>query len=195
MQPVKLKIDGGPFLGSPDAPLTLVEFSDYQCRFCKQFHSATFDQLHRDYIDKGKLRFLSRDLPLDMHANAGRAAQAARCAGDQGQFWKMRDTLIANAANLDSEALLNYAESLYLDVAKFSACLDSQKYKSEVQKDIDQAGSLGIIATPAFVLGKTTAEGVDGVKFLGAVPYATFDARIRELLAPDVARQISREVH
>lgn len=146
-----MKIDAGPFLGSADAPLTLVEFSDYQCPFCKQFHTATFDQLRKEYIDKGKLRFISRDLPLEMHSSAGRAAQAARCAGDQGRFWQMRDLLIANAGNLGPGALLDYAHSLSLDAAKFSGCLESGQHKSEVQKDADLANSLGIIATPTFI--------------------------------------------
>jgi protein-disulfide isomerase len=193
MEPAKLKIGEGPFLGRADAPLTLVEFSDYQCPFCKQFHTATFEQLRKEYVDKGKLRFISRDLPLEMHQNATQAAQAARCGGEQGQFWKMRDVLIANAGNLALDALLNYAESLYLDTAKFRDCLESQKYKADVQKDLDQANALGIVATPAFVIGKTTAEGVDGFKFVGALPYATFDAKLKELLTDP--GQNSRQAH
>lgn len=187
-EPVKMKIGTGPFLGRPDAPLTLVEFSDYQCPFCKQFHTATFDQLRKEYIDQGKLRFISRDLPLEMHSNAGRAAQAARCAGDQGRFWQMRDLLIANAGNLGPEALLVYAHRLSLDAAKFSGCLETGQHQSEVQEDADLANSLGIIATPTFILGRTTAEGVDGVKFLGALPYAAFDAKVKELLVTQTGR-------
>jgi predicted DsbA family dithiol-disulfide isomerase len=101
--------------------------------------------------------------------------------------------VLSPAGNLAPDALLNYAESLYLDTAKFRDCLDSQKYKAEVQKDLDQANALGIVATPAFVIGKTTAEGVDGFKFVGAMPYATFDAKLKELLAEP--GQNLREAH
>lgn len=195
MEPMTMKIDAGPFLGSADAPLTLVEFSDYQCPFCKQFHTATFDQLRKEYIDKGKLRFISRDLPLEMHSSAGRAAQAARCAGDQGRFWQMRDLLIANAGNLGPGALLDYAHSLSLDAAKFSGCLESGQHKSEVQKDADLANSLGIIATPTFILGRTTADGVDGIKFLGALPYPAFESKVKELLVTNTASRNLPEAH
>jgi protein-disulfide isomerase len=83
----KVSTEGAYSIGSKDAPLTMVEFTDFQCPFCERFHTSTFADLKRDYIDTGKLRFVSRDLPLDFHPNAMQAAEAGRCAGEQGQYW------------------------------------------------------------------------------------------------------------
>src|SRR3989338_5451600 len=92
---VKVRSDGPYWLGKADAPVTVVEFTDYQCPFCRRFHQSAFEEIKKNYIDTGKVRFVSRDLPLDIHANAARAAHAARCAGEQGKFWEMRHLLIA----------------------------------------------------------------------------------------------------
>jgi protein-disulfide isomerase len=182
-EPMKasLKIEGGPVLGSKDAPVTMVEFTDYQCTFCRQFHLATFPALRQKYIDTGKVRFVTRDLPLDIHANAFPAAEAARCAGEQGQFWKMRDVMITNANALGPEKLVEYAQAIPLDIPKFRACVDSHKYQDSVRKDFAEATSLRIEGTPTFLIGKTTPQGVDGTIVVGAQPLAAFEARLREL--------------
>ena len=120
-------------LGNKDAPVTMVEFTDYQCPFCQQFHAETFAELKKNYIDTGKVRFFSRDLPLDFHPNAMRAAQAGRCAAEQGKFWKMRDLMAANPDKLDLESLVETAGSLKLDVTAFRACVESEKDKNAVQ--------------------------------------------------------------
>src|SRR5262249_28915851 len=112
----KMSLDGMAMLGSKDAPLTMVEFTDYQCPFCQRFHVMTFSELKRQYIDTGKMRFFSRDLPLDFHPNAMRAAQAARCANDQGQFWTLRDRMGANPDKLDLASILAFASDLKIDV-------------------------------------------------------------------------------
>ena len=97
-QKVQMSVGNGWYsLGRPDAPVTLVEFGDYQCPFCKQFHTTAYSDLKKNYIDTGKVRFVSRDLPLEFHPFALRAAEAARCAGDQGKYWEMRDALYASA--------------------------------------------------------------------------------------------------
>ncbi len=103
-------------LGRPDAPLTMVEFTDLQCPFCNRFATQTFDQLKKDYIDTGKVRFISRDFPLDFHPQAMPAARAARCAGDQGRFWEMRTTLVKNAGQLSPAYITQTASSLKLDM-------------------------------------------------------------------------------
>ena len=179
-----LVIHDGYSLGRSDAPLTMVEFTDFQCPFCRQFHQKAFEEIRKNYIDTGKLRFISRDFPLDFHENAGRAAQAARCAGEQGKFWQMRHLLIANADNLGREALVNYALQSQLDMPAFRGCLDSQKYLPEIQREIQEAEAMGILGTPTFVIGRTTKEGVAGIKLVGAQPYAAFDSRFKQLLSP-----------
>src|SRR5579863_9665600 len=113
-----------PFLGSKDAPITIVEFTDYQCPFCRRFHLTTFNELKANYIDKGKVRFFSKELPLDFHANALVAAQAARCAGDEGLFWKLREIMSANAGTLEMPNILAWAKNLNLNADSFQSCVD-----------------------------------------------------------------------
>jgi protein-disulfide isomerase len=170
-------------LGSPDAPLTLVEFSDYQCPYCAQFHSQTFQELREKYIDTGKLRFVVRDLPLDIHIHALPAAQAARCGGEQGKFWEMRDILTSHANLLDPDAILAYGKQLGLDMQRFHACVDAHQFLPEISKDVAEAKSLGIGGTPSFVLGRTRKDNIEGILLVGTMPYASLDAKLRELLS------------
>lgn len=170
-------------LGRDDARLTLVEFTDYQCPYCRQYHISTFEQLKKDYIDTGRIRYVSRDLPLDFHKLAFGAANAARCAGEQGKFWELRHVMIVNADRLTTDALITYAKDLGLDASRFQACLKSEKYAPEIRKDLSVAQAAGITGTPSFVLGKTTKVGAEGVVLVGNIPYADLEARIRDLLS------------
>jgi protein-disulfide isomerase len=178
---VKVSLGDGQVLGEETAPLTLVEFTDYQCPFCRKFQTETFGRLKKAYIDSGKLRFVNRDLPLPMHQNALKAAQAARCASEQGKFWELRDLLISNGDNLGREAILGYSKKLSLDMERFQQCFDGNKYSAEIQRDISEANAAGITGTPTFVLGKTAKDSVEGVRLDGAFPYTDFEARITEL--------------
>jgi len=177
----KLNLDGLAMLGSKDAPLTMVEFTDYQCPFCQRFHTTVFGDLKKNYIDTGKVRFYSKDLPLDFHPNALRAAQAARCAGDQGQFWQLRDVMGSHPDKLDMPSLLAFASDIKLDVNGFRTCVESEKYKTTVQTDVLEALKMGADGTPTFVIGKSTPEGVDGELLVGAQPYPQFERRLREV--------------
>ena len=96
-------------LGAADAPVVVVEYGDFQCPYCKRFVETSFPGLKRDYVDTGKVRWVTRDLPLGFHANAHKAAQAAHCAGEQGRYWEMRDTLFRNNLNLAPEQLARYS--------------------------------------------------------------------------------------
>jgi len=177
----KLNLEGFVMLGSKEAPLTIVEFTDYQCPFCQRFHTTSFGDLKKNYIDTGKVRFYSRDLPLDFHPNAMRAAEAARCANEQGQFWKLRDVMGANPNKLDMDSLLADAADLKMDVNAFRACVESEKYKNAVQTDVMEAMKIGANGTPTFVIGKSTPNGVDGELVVGAEPYPMFDQKLKEL--------------
>jgi protein-disulfide isomerase len=171
----KLDLQGFQMLGSKDAPVTMVEFTDYQCPYCQRFHTTIFNELKKEYIDTGKVRFYSRDLPLDsLHPNAIRAAQAARCAADQGQYWKLRDIMGSNPDKLEMNDLLADATSLKMDVGAFKGCLDTQKYKEAVQTDVLEAMKIGAEATPTFVIGKSTPQGVDGELLVGLQPLGEF---------------------
>jgi protein-disulfide isomerase len=178
---VKLHLEGGEyFLGSEDAPLTLIEFSDYQCSFCRQFHRSTFAELRARYIDTGKVRFISRDLPLGTHPDAVRAAEAVRCAGEQGRYWEMRDALLTGQAGLGREAVGIYAQQLSLEMAGFNACVDTGRYSADIQREIAEAAVLAVNATPTFVIGKSEQGVLEGVRVSGAQPMAAFDAAIRQ---------------
>jgi protein-disulfide isomerase len=178
---VQVKIESTAWLGDKNAPLTMVEFTDYQCTFCRRFHLETFPELRKKYIDTGKLRFASRDMPLDFHSNALRAAEAARCAGEQGQFWAMRDRLVSNADRLSDDDIGGYAKDLKLDVPAFQSCLASGKYADAIRDEVTLAASYGINGTPSFVIGSSTPDGVSGTVVVGALPLAAFEAKLKQL--------------
>jgi protein-disulfide isomerase len=178
-QRAKMNLDGFQMLGLRTAPLTAVEFTDYQCPFCQQFHVTTFSELKKKYIDTGKLRFFSRDMPLDFHPNALRAAQAGRCAIEQGKFWQLRDVMGANPDKLDIEHLVGFAAELKMDTNAFRACVTSEKYKKDVMSDVTEAMKIGASGTPTFVVGKTTPEGVDGEVVVGAMPLGMFEEKLK----------------
>jgi protein-disulfide isomerase len=181
---VKMSVGTGWYsMGREDAPVTMVEFTDYQCPFCRRFETESFAKLKTEYIDTGKVRFVSRDLPLEFHPNAPGAAGAARCAGEQHKFWEMRDAMMLDTAtDLGPESILKYGQKTNLDMTAFSACLKDKKFTSAIQKDTADAGALGISGTPSFVIGKTAKDEIAGVRIVGAVPYAVFDSAIKDLL-------------
>src|SRR5260370_26860643 len=180
---VKMSVAPGWYsLGRDDAPVTVVEFADYQCPFCRKFHSDTFVELKKNYIDTGKVRFVSRDLPLDFHPNAPGSALAVHCTGAQHKFLQMRELMVANAADLTPDSLLKYGEKVSLDMPAFRSCLNDKKYNTAIQKDVADAGTLGISGTPSFVVGKTAKDQIDGVRIVGAVPYSVFETAIKNQL-------------
>lgn len=181
-QTVSVSIEGSPAMGQPDAPLTLVEFSDIQCPFCGRFHTQTFEQLKTNFIDKGLLQFVSRDLPLPFHGEAEKASLAARCAGDQGRYWEMRDVMLKNPSTLSTDTIMAQATALSLNMDQFKTCLDDQRYVEAVRKDASDAQAAGLSGTPSFVLGKTSGNTVQGVAIVGAQPYASFESKIKEML-------------
>ncbi len=178
----RLHMEGAPMIGKKEAPLTMVEFTDYQCPFCQRFHMQVYNLLKKDYIDTGKLRFYARDLPLDqIHPNAMRAAQAARCAGDQGQFWSLREIMSSHPEALDLNSLVADASVVKINPDAFRTCVESGKYKEAVQGDLLEAMKIGADGTPAFVVGKSTPDGVDGELIVGAQPYNLFQEKFRTL--------------
>ena len=171
-----------PALGAADAPVTVVEFTDYQCPYCRRFTQTTFPLLKRDYIDTGKVRWEVRDLPLAFHKNARKAGQSVHCANEQGKFWEMRDLLFKNSANLENEHLRNYAEQVGLDVDAFDSCLASDRHMKEMDKDAAEAKQVGITGTPTFVIGKPKGNNLSGKLVVGAQPLNVFAAAINDLL-------------
>lgn len=173
----------GESLGRADAPLTMVEFTDLQCPYCRQFALTTFDEIKKNWIDTGKLRYISRDFPLDsLHPQAMPAARAARCAGEQGKFWEMRLALVRSANMLSADFIKKTAAELKLDAAPFSACTATTKYDAAIRSELQEGAKLGIEGTPTFVIGRTTPTGIEGPMLVGALPYSQFDLKLKELL-------------
>jgi protein-disulfide isomerase len=170
-------------LGDEKAQIVVVEYSDYQCPFCQQFHNTAFPQLKANYIDTGKIKFVSRDFPLDFHENARRAATAARCAGEQGKYWELRHVMIVNADQLKADQLMTYAANVKLDVPRFKACLDSDKYRPDIDKQTQEGMQAGVNGTPSFVIGTLKDGKLEGVRLVGAQPYGEFDVRLQQLIA------------
>jgi protein-disulfide isomerase len=168
-------------LGKKNAPVTMVEFTDYQCPFCLSFFTSTFPDLKKNFIDTGKVRFYSRDFPLEFHPNAMRAAKAARCAGDQGKFWQYRDVIGASPDRLLMPDLLGAAGGLKMNTKDFQACVESDKFKEKIESDIVEAFRIGVDGTPAFVIGKSTPDGVEGEIIIGALPYPLFAQKLQDL--------------
>ena len=184
----RVSIEDRPVLGEPDAPVTMVEFVDYECPFCRRFFQGTYAELKREYIDPGKLRLVVKDLPLGFHQQARKAAQAAHCAGEQGGYWPMHDKLFGGTAGLNQGALLAYGEQLGLDGAAFRECLDSDRHQTQIDADIAESQAAGIPGTPAFILGRSAGGTVEGAHIRGALPFRVFKGHIDRLLAEGVAR-------
>lgn len=169
-------------LGSPNAPLTMVEFSDLQCPYCREYIGSTFEQIKKNWIDTGKLRYISRDFPLlDIHPLALVAARAARCAGEQNHFWEMRQTLMMNANLLSADYITKTAEAMKLNLTAFAACRAGTKYDAAIQSEQADGFRLGIEGTPTFLLGKTEPDSLEGPILVGALPYAVFDFKLKDL--------------
>jgi protein-disulfide isomerase len=183
--PVTVAIGESPSLGRRDAPVTIVEFSDYQCPFCRQFVSTTLPALKSAYVESGKVRYVFRDFPIDqLHPEARKASEAARCAGDQGKYWEMHDVLFQNQQTLAPERLPEHARRLGLDAGAFAACLSSSKYASAVQQSYADGMAAGVRGTPSFVIGRTRPDDrVEGVLVTGARPLADFRQEIDRLLS------------
>jgi protein-disulfide isomerase len=153
----------GPARGPNNAPVTVVEFSDFQCPFCSRAHD-TVEQVMQNYA--GKVRLVFRHFPLEFHKNAAKAAEAAMCANEQGKFWEYHDLLFKNQSTLEVPQLKDHAKEVGLESGTFSACLDSGKYKKDVDEDMAAGQKVGVSGTPAFF--------INGVMLSGAQPFDEF---------------------
>jgi protein-disulfide isomerase len=167
----RAEIKGSPMKGAKDAPVTIVQWSDFQCPFCSRVE-PTVAKVMDDY--KGKVRVVWRDLPLPFHPNALPSAIAARAAGEQGKFWEMHDKLFADQQHEDRPTFEKYAGELGLNMGKFKAALDAQKGKEGIEADAAAGGKIGARGTPAFF--------INGKFLSGAQPYEVFKAKIDEEL-------------
>lgn len=192
-KPTDMKLGEAAYKGKKTAPVTLIEFSDYQCPYCKRHATTTMTQLTESYIDTGKLRFVMREMPIpNLHPRAHAASVAVLCSGDQGNYWGMHDALFNDQKAKTDDDFKAMADTLGLDGTAFSTCLASKRFDAQIKADQAEARKLGITGTPSFVLGLTDPKDpsiVHLTKFIrGAQPFATFSADIDELLKPSGAK-------
>ncbi|MBI2582348.1 DsbA family protein [Candidatus Woesearchaeota archaeon] len=159
-------LDDDDVKGDKDAPVTIVEWSDYECPFCGRFYTETLPSLEQEYIKTGKVKFVYRDFPLSFHPNAQKAAEAAECAGEQGKYWEMHNMLFEQGVQGGVAGFKQYAKTLGLNSAKFDTCLDSGAMAAEVRADMADGTSVGIQGTPGFI--------VNGKLISGAQPFTVF---------------------
>jgi len=171
---VEVSIDDDPVKGDPDAPVTIIEFSEFQCPFCKRYVDQTYPQILKDYIETGKVKYVFRDFPLGFHPHAKPAAMASECAHEQDKFWEYHDELFENNENLGDDLYLQIAADLGLDIEQFQTCLESEKYSEEVDKDLADGQKYGISGTPGFF--------INGKLISGAQPYSVFKDAIEQAL-------------
>ena len=182
----KINLAGAPSLGRADAPVTIIEFSDFECPFCQRFNKTTLPEIKRDYVDSGKVRYVFLDFPLEqMHPKARKAAEAAGCAAEQGKFWEMHDILFEVSTNLDLRLYPEYAKKLKLESAAFEQCLGSGKQSARINAGLASGRSVGINATPSFIITKTDGGDIatGGVIITGVQPYERFKDAIEQALA------------
>jgi len=177
--PVKISIDDDPIFGNPDAPITIVEFSDFECPFCARFHVQTLPSLFEEYIDQGKVKLVFRDFPIQsIHQNALPAAIAANCANDQGKFKEMHDMIFENQNVWNKQETVNalstfsqYATNMQLDQELFNSCLTNGKHIPEIRNDLDDGRDYGVSGTPGFFIGN---DEIGYVELKGAQPFESF---------------------
>jgi protein-disulfide isomerase len=149
-----VSISGAMMTGAEQAPVVMIEFSDFQCPFCGRFSNEILPELRPDYIDSGKVQLIFRHLPLPIHDRARPAAEASECAGKQGRFWAMHDLLFTDPKKLTETDFLAYAESAGLDIPQFTKCRASGEMTPRVNADAGLARTLGLTGTPAFLVGR-----------------------------------------
>jgi len=171
----KSLIDDDSVKGDINAPVTIVEFSDYECPFCTRFFENTLPPIQSEYIDTGKVNFVYRDFPLNFHANAQKAAEAAECAGEQDKYFDMHDQLFEKGVAGGVSSFKGFAKEIGLDSAKFDQCLDSGKYASEVKADMAVGSQVGVTGTPGFIINSQL--------LVGAQPFSAFKQVIDAELA------------
>lgn len=161
IQRVNVSVDDDPVLGPEDAPITIIEFSDFRCGFCRKFFQETFQELLNAYPNQ--IQFVYRDFPV---VGGFDAALAAQCAHEQGSFWEFHNLLFSGELELGQSAYLQYAEDLDLDIGSMTECVESERYADEVNADAQYASALGVRGTPMFF--------VNGIPLVGAQPLANF---------------------
>ena len=178
-----LLLEGEPSLGHARAPLTIVEFSDFECRYCQQFHQSVMPNLKKEYIETGLVRFIHKDLPLPFHRQALPAAAAARCAGEQNKYWTTYGALFDGQSCLQCKGVVAIAREQGVDANTLQVCMNRDATKALINANVSEAQLHGIRATPTFVIGPTRTDNTHRGEIVeGAMPWLQFKAMLDEQL-------------
>ena len=178
-----LLLEGEPSLGNARAPLTIVEFSDFECRYCQQFHQTVMPNLKKEYIETGLVRFIHKDLPLPFHRQALPAAAAARCAGEQNKYWTTYGALFDGQSCLQCKGVVAIARERGVEATTLQACMNRDSTKALINANVSEAQLHGIRATPTFVIGPTRTDNTHRGEIVeGALPWAQFQTMLDEQL-------------
>lgn len=183
-KPILNRLNGGkeksitlaedPVLGDAQSPITMVEFSDFECPYCGLYSKETFPLIKKEYVDAGKVKIVFKNFPLPFHKKAEKAAEAGECAFEQGKFWEYKGKLFDNQENLATKNLKQYARDLGLDSKKFNQCLDSGRFEKEVKQDYQEGLERKLKGTPTFF--------IDSETLFGAQPFSEFQKIFEEKL-------------
>jgi protein-disulfide isomerase len=182
-----IPLNGAPIKGRLDAPVTLVEYSDFQCPFCQRFFSNTLPQIQSEFVDKGKLKFAYKEFPVEeLHPNSPAASLAAKCAYEEGKFWEYHDVLFGNQTRWENlgvddaaKAFKKYAADLRLNSVNFNSCFDSKKDQNKVNSDSQEGISYGVNGTPTFYIGN---DKKGYIRVEGSQPFSSFKQIIEQKL-------------
>ena len=179
----ELLLEGEPSLGSSKAPLTIVEFSDFECPYCRVFHEQVLPSLKREYINTGLVRFIHKDLPLPFHSQARPAAAAGRCAGEQNRYWDLYSALFDQQTCLECKGVVGIAEALNLDISALRACMQRKATDTLITTNLSEAELHNIRSTPTFIIGPSRSDGKHHGEIIeGAMPWPEFKALIDQQL-------------
>ncbi len=178
-----LLLTGEPWIGRKDAPLTIVEFSDFECSYCQRFHQTVLPKLKKEYIESGLVRFIHKDLPLPFHSQAKNAAAAARCAGKQNRYWQMYHKLFDQQACLQCKGAKGIALEQELNTGDLERCMSHPTTLALINANVSEAHLHGIRATPTFVIGRTQIDNShSGTIVEGALPWPQFKTMVDQHL-------------
>ena len=184
--PETMSVAGELFKGQPTARVAMIEYADLQCPFCRRFEHEIYPRIRDSYVNTGRLKYFHRDMPLPFHQGAMPAARAIHCASEQGKFWELHDSLLADAASLGAADIDARAGELGVNIAELDRCIASDRFADIIQRGVAEATQMQISGTPTFLIGTLDAQGrLLSVKatVVGAHPFETFKAALDPLLA------------
>lgn len=186
--PASVVLHGEPFMGDSAARVVVIEYADFECRFCMKYKTDVYPKIVKDYVKTGKVKYVFRAFPFPTQTRAVWAARATRCAGEQGKFWEMHDVLFTEQTSVSEKTVLARAEARGVHVGELGECLAGGRYFEEILQGISEAQKIGIERTPTFLLGRASSEGAVvkiSKAIRGTYPYEIFKSDLDKLLSSE----------